>query len=127
MRVHMGNTMNLPIEAMEAALPVRFEAYALVAGSGGSGEYRGGDGVCKRLRALAPGIEASVLVERGVVAPRGERGGANGALASVSVERADGATQSLRTKVRVVLDQGDVLEIVTAGGGGWGLAGDTAA
>jgi N-methylhydantoinase B len=126
MRVHMGNTMNLPIEAMEAALPVRFEAYALVAGSGGCGEHRGGDGVCKRIRALAAGIEASVLVERGVVAPRGERGGADGALASVSVERAGGALQTLRTKVRVVLESGDVLEIVTAGGGGWGRGGAAA-
>jgi len=122
MRVHMGNTMNLPIEAMEAGMPVRFEAYGLVEGSGGAGRHRGGDGVRKRLRALAPDLEASVLVERGLVAPRGERGGLDGGHARVEVIRATGAKERLPTKTRIVLSTGDVLEIVTAGGGGWGAA-----
>ena len=43
-RVHMGNTMNLPIEAVEAALPIRIQEYSLIENSGGSGRYAGGRG-----------------------------------------------------------------------------------
>ena len=46
-RVHMGNTMNLPCEAIEASMPLRIDAYELIEGSGGEGRNAGGRGVCK--------------------------------------------------------------------------------
>jgi N-methylhydantoinase B len=123
LRVHMGNTMNLPIEALEARLPVAFEGYSLVPDSGGAGAHRGGEGVRKRFRVLADGVEFSMLLERTQSAAAGYRGGAAGAVASIAVERADGDRETLPSKVHVVLGRGDVVDIITAGGGGWGVPG----
>ena len=123
LRVHMGNTMNLPIEALEARLPVAFEGYALVPDSGGAGAHRGGEGVRKRFRVLADGVDFSMLLERTQSAAAGYRGGGAGAVASVVVERADGRRETLPSKAHVVLGRGDVVDIVTAGGGGWGVPG----
>ena len=41
--VHMSNTLNTPVEALEMTFPFRIETYALRRGSGGAGERRGGD------------------------------------------------------------------------------------
>jgi len=123
MRVHMGNTMNLPVEAMEAAMPVRFEQYALAGSSGGTGTYAGGRGVVKRLRALTDGIDASVLLERCIMAAPGRAGGGAGAPASVAVLRRNGTREVLASKSRTQLSAGDGLEITTGGGGGWGPIG----
>jgi len=120
MRVHMGNTMNLPIEATEAALPIRFDCYALMPGSGGRGQHSGGAGSVKRLRSLIDHLEVSILIERTVSPARGRNGGADGALAHVRVVRAAGAIEEVPSKGRVVLAAQDAIEIMTAGGGGWG-------
>jgi N-methylhydantoinase B len=120
-RVHMGNTMNLPVEAMEAAMPVRVLAYELVRGTGGAGRHRGGDGVRKTVEFLAEGVAASILGERTVTPAQGAAGGRAGALARFSILRRDGSTEQLSAKSgphRV--GQGDRIEMVTAGGGGWG-------
>ncbi|MDQ4059735.1 MAG: hydantoinase B/oxoprolinase family protein, partial [Pseudomonadota bacterium] len=66
MRVHMGNTMNLPIEAMESSLPVRFQTYAVARERGGEGRWRGGHGTRKVLEILSDGVQASILGERTV-------------------------------------------------------------
>lgn len=120
MRVHMGNTMNLPVEAMEASMPLRFLRYELVDGSGGDGRFVGGLGVRKRFVSLADGLEASVLLERCVAPAPGRDGGADGSKATVTAFRRDGCEELLDSKCRVVLQAGDGLDIVTAGGGGWG-------
>ena len=121
MRVHMGNTMNLPVEATEAALPVRFRSYEIVRGSGGAGARRGGDGVRKSLEMLADGVVASLLGERTLTPAAGVAGGAPGARARFVRRGADGAETVLGAKSGPHrLRRGDRLEIVTAGGGGWG-------
>lgn len=121
MRVHMGNTMNLPIEAVEAALPVRFLTYQLVPGGGGAGFRRGGDGVRKILEILADDVEASVLGERTVSRAHGVAGGDAGALARFTLTSAEGKVASLPAKSGPHrLRRGDRIEMVTAGGGGWG-------
>lgn len=120
-RVHMGNTMNLPVEAMEAMLPVRFQCYELRHDSGGEGQFRGGAGVRKVLECLADGVEASVLGERTQSAPLGVAGGEAGALAQFAIRRASGAVEPLEAKSGMhALNRGDRLEMATAGGGGWG-------
>src|SRR5206468_8556070 len=72
--VAMSNTLSTPVEALELQYPLRVERYALRLGSGGAGMYRGGDGVVRELRALAP-CRLSIISERRRHAPRGERGG----------------------------------------------------
>ena len=120
-RVHMGNTMNLPAEAVEASLPVRVEAYELVDGSGGPGRNTGGMGVRRAVRALADNIEFSVLSERALHPAPGAAGGGAGGCARFYVRRANGEVDELASKtVAGRLAKGDCLTIETAGGGGWG-------
>lgn len=120
-RVHMGNTMNLPIEAAEMAMPVRFLAYALVPGSGGAGLHAGGSGVRKAVEVLADGVEASILGERTESPAHGVAGGEAGGRARFTLQGADGTRTELPAKSGPHrLSKGDRIEMVTAGGGGWG-------
>ncbi|MDT8306581.1 MAG: hydantoinase B/oxoprolinase family protein [Anaerolineae bacterium] len=116
--VHMSNTRNTPVEALEHAFPLRVEGYRLRAGSGGSGRYRGGDGLVRSLRFLAP-VTATLTGERRRLQPYGLQGGHPGQSGSDWVER-DGKRQRLPGKVTLDLEAGDVLHIETPGGGGWG-------
>jgi len=125
LRVHMGNTMNLPIEASEAMLPIRFHTYAIEPDSGGAGSRKGGGGVRKTFEALVDGIEASLLGERTQTPARGVAGGFDGSLASFTLHRASGTSIVLPAKSGPhLLNRGDKLEMITAGGGGWGKPSD---
>jgi N-methylhydantoinase B len=120
LRVHMGNTMNLPIEGIEAALPVRFLNYEIVAESAGSGLHAGGSGVRKTFETLIDGIEASVLGERTRTAARGVSGGGDGGLARFRLISIKGERELAAKSGPHILAKGDRLEMMTAGGGGWG-------
>ncbi len=120
-RTHMGNTMNLPIEAVEAAFPITIERYELVAGSGGEGVHRGGEGVRRIIRADAEHVQFSLLFERALHPALGVAGGQAGRPAAFRLERAGGITETLSSKtVAGAMFSDDVLVIETAGGGGWG-------
>ena len=123
-RVHMGNTMNLPIEATEVAVPIRFLAYELARDSGGAGRRRGGDGVRKFFEVLADGVEASILGERTRTPAAGAAGGQAGRLAQFVHHRAGAPNVVLGAKSGPHrLAKGDRIEMTTAGGGGWGSPG----
>jgi N-methylhydantoinase B len=112
--VAMSNTLNTPVEALEAAYPLRVERYALRAGSGGTGRHRGGDGVVRALTALEH-CQASILSDRRRHAPRGAAGGGDGQPGSNRLNR-----RRLGAKARVTLEPGDTITIRTPGGGGYG-------
>jgi N-methylhydantoinase B len=112
--VGMSNTRNTPVEPFELEHPMRIRTYALRRGSGGGGLHRGGDGVVREYEALAP-IEASVISERRRHAPRGARGGGDGAPGRNAVN-----DQGIGGRAALTLQPGDVLRIETPGGGGWG-------
>jgi len=112
--VAMSNTLNTPIEALELAYPLRVERYALRLGSGGSGRFRGGDGVVRELRALEP-CRLSLLTQRRALAPRGQHGGGDG-LPGRNLLNGN----ELPAFATVDLEPGDLLRIETPGGGGWG-------
>lgn len=120
-RTHMGNTMNLPVEAVEAAFPVRIERYQLIENSGGAGLHRGGMGVRREIRSLADGVQYSLLFERALHPAQGVAGGSAGRAATFSLQHASGETHVLESKTEAqTMDHGDLLTIETAGGGGWG-------
>jgi N-methylhydantoinase B len=111
---HMTNTRNTPVEVLESSFPMRIGRYALRAGSGGVGTFRGGDGLIREIQFLAP-TTLTVLSERRAHAPWGLAGGADGACGSNAI---DGEQRP--GKFSAHLDPGQVLTLETPGGGGFG-------
>ena len=112
--------MNLPIEGVEAALPVLFHEYAIARHLAGQGQYPGGGGVRKSIEVLTDGVQTSVLGERTLTPARGVAGGGDGGLASFSLV-SEGVSRALDSKSGPHrLKRGDQLVMVTAGGGAWG-------
>jgi N-methylhydantoinase B len=117
--VHMTNTLNTPVEAIEYTYPLRVRRYALRQGSGGAGQHRGGDGLIREIEFLCPAT-ATILSERRRTAPYGLRGGEAGAPGRNVLLRGD-QQQDLPAKVQIRVRPGDVLSLCTPGGGGWGI------
>jgi N-methylhydantoinase B len=115
---HMTNTMNTPIEALEAQLPVRVVRYALRPRSGGRGTHRGGDGVVRELEFLAA-AQLTLLTERRTIAPFGLAGGGPARCGRNQLLRA-ARPQRLPGKVSIGVQPGDRVRMETPGGGGWG-------
>jgi N-methylhydantoinase B len=118
-QVHMTNTLNTPVEALEMAFPFRLERYALRRDSGGAGLHHGGDGIIREYMLLAPAT-VTMLSERRAVPPWGLAGGAPGATGRNLLIHADGHQEALPSKFTRHLRPGDRLRIETPGGGGWG-------
>jgi N-methylhydantoinase B len=117
--VHMTNTLNTPVEALEFAYPFRVHQYALRDGSGGAGLWRGGDGLVREWVFGTP-VELSLLTERRLIAPRGMQGGGPGACGRNVRVRADGTEETLPSKGTWVFAAGERLRLETPGGGGFG-------
>ena len=115
---HMTNTMNTPVEALEYAYPFRVTRYAVRQKSGGNGRYRGGDGICRNLEMLSE-AKVTILSERRTKGPYGLDGGCPGQPGRNQMLR-DGQTRDLPGKCHLEVQVGDVLEIETPGGGGYG-------
>ncbi len=117
--VHMTNTLNTPVEALEMAFPFRIEEYRLRRGSGGGGRCRGGDGIVRTYLFDAPAT-VTVLSERRDAGPWGLSGGAAGTPGCNVLRRRDGSRENLPSKFTRRIEPGDALIIETPGGGGWG-------
>jgi N-methylhydantoinase B/oxoprolinase/acetone carboxylase alpha subunit len=115
---HMTNSWNTPVEAFERQFPVRVEAYRVRRGSGGAGRHRGGDGIVRELRFLAP-AEITILSDRRERGPWGLAGGRPGKAGRNTLIRGRRKVH-LAGKTRVEVRPGDLLRIETPGGGGWG-------
>ena len=116
--VHMSNSLNTPVEALEHAYPFRITRYGIRRGSGGEGVHRGGDGLRRDLEILGP-ARVTLLCERRAVGPSGARGGEDGAPGENVLIR-DGVEERLPGKTTFSVDAGDVVSIRSPGGGGWG-------
>lgn len=119
---HMTNSRLTDPEVLEARYPVVVDSFAIRRGSGGAGEWSGGDGVVRRLRFNQP-MRANILSNNRQVAPFGLAGGAGGAPGANRVEREGGAVECLTATAAFALTAGDVVVIETPGGGGYGDAG----
>lgn len=118
-QVHMTNTLNTPIEALERNAPVRIERYAIRQGSGGAGRFAGGDGIVRSFHFLEE-TEVSVVSERRRRGPYGLAGGEPGQPGENRVTLSDGDERPMPGKFREILPAGSRLTIATPGGGGWG-------
>lgn len=111
---HMTNTLNTPVESLEAHYPLRIRRYELRHGSGGHGRFDGGDGLVREFEFLAP-AEVTLLTERRRSRPWGLEGGEAGAVGENLLNgEALAAKASFRAKA------GDVLTLMSPGGGGYG-------
>ncbi|QIB76539.1 hydantoinase B/oxoprolinase family protein [Halogeometricum borinquense] len=113
-QVGMTNTLNTPIEALEAEYPLFVEEYSLRENSGGRGRYRGGLGIVRSVTIEADAT-VSLLTERRRVAPKGIAGGEDGATGQNLV---DG--ESVPAKTTRDVPAGTTVTVRTPGGGGHG-------
>ena len=117
----MTNTANTPVEALERAFPMRVLRYRLRRGSGGAGRWPGGEGIERDLLVLDDAT-VSLITERRASRPWGVAGGGPGApgenwLLPGGYER---LAKRLPDKCTIRLKAGDVVRMLTPGGGGWG-------
>lgn len=113
-----GSFKNYSIELLESRYPVVVTGSAIRRGSGGSGRFRGGDGIVRSYRMTAPAA-MRVWIDRVVTPPWGLAGGEPGATGFTRVRTADGERVVLKSD-GLALAAGDEVDIVTAGGGGFG-------
>ena len=114
------NYSNAPAEMIEADQPIVVERYALVADSGGAGRYRGGLALERHLRFKADRATLQIRSDRRDHPPYGLAGGGCGAPSNVSIVRATGVEEACPAKFLTTVDDGDVLRVRLAGGGGHG-------
>jgi len=120
-QVHITNTSNLPVEAIEMDYPLRVVEYGLVEDSGGAGHYRGGLGLRRTLRPVGHVCTFSGSGERNRTRPWGLFGGAPGSCGTFSRRDRDGALSELPSKpAGVEFGPEAMITIETPGAGGYG-------
>jgi 5-oxoprolinase (ATP-hydrolysing) len=120
-QTHMTNSRLTDPEVFEFRFPVRLESYEIRQGSGGAGRWRGGDGGVRRVRFLEP-MTASILSNGRIHGAFGMAGGQPGAVGINRVVRSDGRTEALAHIGQTGMEPGDIFEIHTPGGGGYGAS-----
>jgi len=119
------NTRNTPIEALERSFPLRVLRQRLRRGSGGAGSAPGGEGIERDLQVLTDAT-VSLITERRVSHPWGLAGGEPGAVGENRLLPGgdEARAERLLDKCTIQLKAGDVLRMLTPGGGGWGTPSD---
>ena len=120
-QVHVTNTSNLPIEALENEYPLLIERYELIEDSGGAGPFRGGMGLRRIYRALGHTVTFSGQGERCVHKPYGLFGGGEGRTGRLAIVHDDGHVDKLANKpASLEVPPDAVVLIETPGAGGYG-------
>jgi 5-oxoprolinase (ATP-hydrolysing) len=119
--VHTGmtNTRITDVEVFERRYPIVTRCFSLRKGSGGPGQFRGGDGVVREIQFRKP-LHVSILSERRITRPYGMAGGGPGARGRNILVRSDGRSVNLGGKNTVLVAPGECLRIETPGAGGFG-------
>jgi len=121
-QTHMTNSRLTDPEVLEFRFPVRLDSYAIRAGSGGAGEWQGGNGGVRRVRFLES-MTASILSNGRHSGAFGMAGGEAGAVGLNTIERLNGQVERLDHIGSAEMAPGDVFVIATPGGGGYGKSG----
>jgi N-methylhydantoinase B len=116
-QVHITNTSNLPIEALESEFPLFVEKYEFIPDSGGKGKYRGGLGLERQVSAMDDDIIFSSHADRHKIPPWGWNAGGEGSCGQFILND----SRILPSKNSgLKLKKNDVITIKTPGGGGFG-------
>lgn len=113
------NMSNMPVETLEDRFPILVEEYGFRADSCGAGKHRGGLGLVRQYRLLAPGAMMQIRADRHDHRPYGLFGGEAAAPSRNVLNPANGA-EVLPSKVTREISSGTVLRHEQAGGGGYG-------
>jgi N-methylhydantoinase B len=120
-QVHITNTSNLPVEAIEMEYPLLVEEYGLIEDSGGAGTWRGGMGLRRVVTPVGHDCVFTGVGERFRYQPWGVFGGAPGASGRFAIRAADGRETAMPTKFGdATLRDGDRAVVETPGAGGYG-------
>jgi N-methylhydantoinase B/oxoprolinase/acetone carboxylase alpha subunit len=127
-QTYISNASNQPVETFETAYPWRIDAYELNEDAVGAGRRRGGLGTVMRFRLLRGEATVSGTGDRARIPPYGLFGGEPGGLSYYRLEReGEGArpltefgSTSPSKFGNVPMAAGDVIEVATGGGGGYG-------
>lgn len=119
-QTHMTNTRLTDVEVLEDRYPVRVLQFNIRRGSGGRGQWRGGNGVVRHIEFLRPLAVSLLSQRRGPHPPYGLEGGESGAIGINTILRNNGTRKKLSGIVELAVEAGDVLIIETPGGGGYG-------
>ncbi|MGH6625917.1 MAG: hydantoinase B/oxoprolinase family protein, partial [Burkholderiaceae bacterium] len=118
-QTHMTNSRLTDPEVLEFRFPVRLESYEIRQGSGGAGRWQGGNGGVRRVKFLEA-MTASILSNGRHQGAFGMAGGVPGQVGINRVVRSDGRVEQLDHIGQAEMAPGDVFEIHTPGGGGYG-------
>ena len=120
-QVHITNTSNLPVEAIEMEYPLRVLSYGLIANSGGPGRQRGGMGLERVVVPVGHACTFNGAGERFARQPWGIFGGGAGATGEFRHVTADGKTVRLPNKpIGVTIAPEEAVIVRTPGAGGYG-------
>ncbi|MBV9671274.1 MAG: hydantoinase B/oxoprolinase family protein, partial [Verrucomicrobia bacterium] len=117
---HMTNSRLTDPEILEMRYPVLVEEFRLRSGSGGTGHWRGGDGVVRRIR-FQEAMTVAILANHRRVPPFGLAGGSPGRVGRTFVTRSNGDHFDLGSCGETSVQAGDSIIIETPGGGGFGV------
>jgi N-methylhydantoinase B len=112
---------NYPVEYVEKDFPLRIEQYAIRSDSGGPGLYRGGCGIVRDVRVLCDEAEIGTRMENTKFPPYGVAGGKAGRPGKIILNPGTPAEREIPPiGDGMQLKCGDVVRLITCGGGGWG-------
>lgn len=117
-QVHMTNTLSTPVEVLEEVFPVQVVRHEIRGGSGGTGQFAGGDGTLKELL-FQRDAQVTFMTTRRETQPYGLQGGRPGRSGSQAV-RKNGSWVEVEASSSHSLSKGDAARLETPGGGGWG-------
>jgi N-methylhydantoinase B len=119
---NMGGSRATDPEIFETAYPYRLLQYEYAPDTAGAGKWRGGTGAIVRWRVESNDVQC-VTVGSGMLEetrPFGLLGAQPGSLPIMQVTSRDGTRRNLQVNAFHTVSEGDVFEIVSQGGGGFG-------
>jgi N-methylhydantoinase B/oxoprolinase/acetone carboxylase alpha subunit len=116
----MHNNSNIPVEMIEAQMPLTITRYALLPGTGGDGAQRGGLGLVREWRIDSERCFFTANMDRFFSQPYGLAGGAPASVGRLELLRDGTATDISPKSDNVPLLAGDIVRLETSGGGGFG-------
>jgi 5-oxoprolinase (ATP-hydrolysing) len=116
---HMTNTRITDPEELERKYPVLIKEFSIRENSGGSGIWKGGNGIKRQLQFLED-VDVSFLTQHRVVPPFGMEGGESGKTGEQFITKPDGSIINMKGIDHIRAKAGDTVTILTPGGGGFG-------